>query len=158
MGRCSHALRTAHAISPVVKHILGLITLLGATSAFATGERVNLVVTGGAASLKDDFKQALCVSLECGSGRSNVTIRATAVKGAMELSVDNGRRVVVGHVPLKADGRVSATDLAKASVAVFAAIETPNAKPAAAAQPAPRVATAKKAHKLPKIRLAARGR
>ena len=124
-------------------------TLLASTLAFATGERVALVPAS------NPLRETICVSMNCESGNAEATVASRPVRDGLEITVTtaSGQRRLTHVVRTQADGKVSSTDLVRATSMVLRAIEEGPVKgdqPAAA--PAVKVA---KSVKKPKAKLLA---
>ncbi len=99
---------------------LACFVVLAASTAFATGERIT--VTGAAAPLKD----TLCFSMSCvGAGPRDFVVAGRAVKDGIEITVTShtGQRRLTHVAATNAQGRVSSTDLVRATSLVLQSIE-----------------------------------
>ena len=122
---------------------IALVAVLAvASSAFATGERIN--VTGAAAPPKE----TLCISMNCvNGGAKDFTVAGRSVKGGVELSVTTttGQSRLTWVAPLNANGQISSTDLVHATSLVVQAIEKgPVAQTPAPAKKVSKLAAGKK--------------
>lgn len=120
-----------------------LVVLFAAPAALATGERIVLAGEGEA------FRETLCISMTCVSGGGrDFTVTARPARGGLDVTVTSasGQQRLAHHVPFNAEGRVSSTDLVRATSLILQAIErgpvagTPNPvsrKPIARARPRP---------------------
>lgn len=120
-----------------MRRLLLLAAVVAAPAAFATGERI--VVTGQG----EAFKETLCISMTCVTGGArDFTVAVRPARGGVEVSVTSasGQHRLAHVAPLNAEGRLSSTDLVRATSLVVQAIErgpvaspTPVAKKAAVA-------------------------
>lgn len=97
-----------------------LASVLLASSAFATGERIQ--VNGAAAALKE----TLCISMSCvsGTGRDFI-IDGKAERNGVRVTVttSTGQARLSHFAPLNGNGQISSTDLVHATALVVQAIE-----------------------------------
>ncbi len=131
-----------------MRRMLLLASLLAAPAAFATGERITL--TGAS----EAFRDTLCISMSCVSaGPKDFTVNVRAVKGAFEVKVTSasGQHRLTHLAPANTEGRLSSTDLVRATSLVVRAIEE---GPIPSAAPAKKAVASRKAR--PKSYLAAR--
>lgn len=115
--------------------LLLCVTLLAAPAALATGERISLV------GASDAFRETLCISMTCVSGGGkDFTVTARPARGGLDVVVTSasGQHRLTHHVPLNADGRISSTDLVRATSLILQAIE--RGPVAGAPSPAPKKA------------------
>ncbi|MBI3182339.1 MAG: hypothetical protein HYZ28_09370 [Myxococcales bacterium] len=131
----------------LVKMALGL--LLGATSAYAAGERIAVVSPPGpAVEFPGQLAEALCVSLTCVPGTKVMTgtrpdfakaaherlvavVTGRLLRGASGPEVEvtihsrDGATMIRSTIPANGNGRVSAIDLVAAATKIHRAIEYP---------------------------------
>lgn len=103
-----------------MRRLLLLTVLLAAPAAFATGERVVLTPSS------NPLAETLCFSLNCVKGGSRAAVVAMRpVKGGVEFTVTmaNGQRRLTHLSRLNGNGKVSSTDLVRATSLVLQAIE-----------------------------------
>lgn len=106
-----------------LSRLVATVALLGATAAFATGEKIVLVPEAN-----NQLHDTLCISMDCVSGRGDVTVSTHVVKGGVEVTVTaGGQRKLTQFAPAGADGQLSSTDLVRVTSAVLKAIESPTA-------------------------------
>lgn len=125
-----------------MRRLLLLAAVLAAPAALATGERI--LLTGHS----EAFKETLCISMTCVTGGArDFTVAVRPARGGMEVSVTSasGQHRLSHVAPLNAEGRVSSTDLVRATSLVVQAIERgPVASSAPARVSKKAVATRKK--------------
>lgn len=104
-----------------MRRLLALPVMLAAPAAFATGERVLLVPAS------NPLQETLCFSMNCvkGGAKKDVTVAMRPVRGGVEFTVTTakGQRRLTHLSPLNENGKVSSTDLVRATSLVVQAIE-----------------------------------
>jgi hypothetical protein len=121
-----------------MRRLLLLAAVLAAPAALATGERI--LLTGSA----EAFKETLCISMNCvAGGARDFTVAVRPGKGSVEVTVTSasGQHRLSHVAPLNDEGRVSSTDLVRATSLVVQAIEK---GPVAGSAPAKKAVAAKK--------------
>lgn len=122
-----------------MRRLLLLAAVLVAPAALATGERI--LLTGGHA---EAFKETLCISMNCvAGGARDFTVAVRPGKASVEVTVTSasGQHRLSHVAPLNDEGRVSSTDLVRATSLVVQAIEK---GPVAGSAPAKKAVAAKK--------------
>ena len=102
---------------------LSLFWVLASAPAWAVGEHI--AVTGPA---REQLRETLCISMECGPGASDYTVTSKLVGEQMELKVlgPNGTVRFTLMTPTSGAGKLSASDAMNASTRLVHAIENPN--------------------------------
>lgn len=121
-----------------MRRLLLLAAVLVAPAALATGERI--LLTGQA----EAFKETLCISMNCVvGGARDFTVAVRPGKASVEVVVTSasGQHRLSHVAPLNDEGRVSSTDLVRATSLVVQAIEK---GPVASSAPAKKAVAAKK--------------
>lgn len=122
--------------------LLALVAVLAAPAALATGERIVL------SPASNPLQETLCFSMTCVKASAQATVAAKPVKGGLEITVtmSTGQKRLTHFAPYNADGKVSSTDLVRATSLVLTAIEKGAVQGDGAPAPAKKIAhkTAKK--------------
>jgi ribonuclease PH len=103
-----------------MRRCLLVAALLAAPAAFATGERVVLTPAN------NPLAETICFSMNCVKGGAREAVVAMrAVQGGVEFTVTmaNGQRRLTHVTKLNDRGKVSSTDLVRATALVLQAIE-----------------------------------